>query len=408
VLTGGISIQVANTNMGVNGGLIINPLDAVDQNIHIAESLFISLISDAHLQNNYDNVELMPGESFIVPAQSNVWVNAVTSGHKFTAIFSSPYEITYPPSLVPGQPGSGQSALGGTGEFPPAGVTGLTTVIPSYLYQEYSDDDDLQGFVQAQNTMQQDYVDTFNALNLPIYTGPIVQKALLDWVGQGVYGMARPSIGTGLPLQIGPLNTWALNWRPYDTPPVVEVSAVNMLEQVSVGDVVLTNDDLYRRILTWHFYHGDGNYFSTRWLKRRIWRFLFCPDGRIRNWWPEDAYGDWGANDLGQINEDQDDWSIANTEQISISIGVNRNITIRFVLGKRTVTGGEMINTFGCNGFGPFLGTNAPNHNVIALNELRSTYVSYKPLPMMAEFKEAVDIGALELPYQFNYTVHIG
>jgi hypothetical protein len=67
-----------------------------------------------------------------------------------------------------------------------------------------------------------------------------------------------------------------------------------------------------------------------------------------------------------------------------------------------------MINTFGCNGFGPFLGTNAPNHNVIALNELRSTYVSYKPLPMMAEFKEAVDIGALELPYQFNYTVHIG
>ena len=88
--------------------------------------------------------------------------------------------------------------------------------------------------------------------------------------------MARPSIGTGLPLQIGPLNTWCCNWGPpYAVPPVVQPSGavLNTIEQLTIGEVVITNDDLYRRILTWHFYKGDGNYFSVRWLKARMRRF---------------------------------------------------------------------------------------------------------------------------------------
>ena len=391
VLFGGTSVQIANTQMGLNGGLIVNSLDAKDQNIHIPEPIYINLFRPASLIGSLDNHEIMPGESFITPPGTNVWINAKTSGHRFTCIFSSPYAVMYPPTIVPGQPGSGQSVPGGSGEFPPLSVTGLTTVLPSYLYQEYSDDDDLQEFVKAQNTMQQDYVDTFNALNLPIYPGPIVSKALLDWVGQGVYGMKRPSIGTGLPLLIGPLNTWCCNWGPpYEVPPVVQPSGAipNTQEQLTVGDVYLTNDDIYRRILTWHFYKGDGNYFGTRWLKRRIWRFLYGTNG-------------WSV-------EVADDVSIADTEQISISIGANRDVTIRFVLGKRTITGGEMLNVFGCNGFGISIGATVPDHKAISLNELRTTYVTYPALPFMSEFKQAMDIGALEMPYQFHYTVHIG
>jgi hypothetical protein len=392
VLNGGVSVQVANTNMGVNGGVIINPQNPIDQGIHIVEPLYISLIGPANLIANQNTTVINPGDTFNVPPLSNVWVNAATSGHSFTAIFLSPYEIQYPPTIVPGQPGSGVGALPGTSEFPPSSVTGLTTVIPSYLYQEYSDDDDLQGFVAAQNELQQDYVDTFNALNLPIYPGPIVEKALLDWVGQGVYGMARPAIGTGIPLQIGPLNTWAPNWRPWDVPPVAFPVAPNMLDQLTVGDVVITNDDLYRRILTWHFYKGDGNYCDVRWLKRRIWRFCFGVNG-------------WGYN--GYLDT-YPDASIADTEQISISFGVDRNCTIRFVLGHREVGGGMMLNKWGPNGFGPSTLHPASDYKYIALNEIRTMYTPFPPLPMMAEFKEAVDIGALELPYQFQYTVHIG
>ena len=116
------------------GRLIINPLSNRDQGIHIPEPIYINLISAASLIGNFNNTELMPGEVYIVPPSSNVWVNAATSGHRFTAIFSSPYSVIFPPTIVPGQPGSGQSAPGGAGEFPPLGVTGLTSVLPSYLY----------------------------------------------------------------------------------------------------------------------------------------------------------------------------------------------------------------------------------------------------------------------------------
>jgi hypothetical protein len=397
---GGIPVLVANSEMGDNGGKIINPLTNIDQNIAVAEPLYVNIVHSNPLIDQYNN-ELMPGQTFICPPNVNVWVNASSSGHKFVALFSSAYLVPYPPALVPGQPGSEEAAPGGTGVFPPDGVTGLTEVIPSYLYQEYSDDDDLQGFVQAQNDMQQDFVDTFNFLELPIYPGPIVSGKLLDWVGNGLYGFPRPSLGTGRPEFIGPLNTWAPNWKPYPLPPVVTVSALNMIENLIDWDVHLTNDDFYRRILTWHFYKGDGKYISVRWIKRRVWRFCYGENGWAPNsvgidYWP---YG----NDL----------SIADTDQISVSFGANRNISIRFVLNNTIQTGGEVLNEFGCNGFGPAIHNLYPpsepwRNAVMPLNDLEALMYPLPPLPYMLEFQEAVNIGAVELPYQFNYTVVIG
>jgi hypothetical protein len=274
-------------------------------------------------------------------------------------------------------------------------VTGLTKEIPSYLYQEYSDDEDLQGFVDAQNACQQDYVDTFNALNLPIYTGPIVAGKLLDWVGAGLYGMNRPALQSGLPNQLGPLNTWGPNW----------LVPINELFQLAPGDIVITDDDLYRRILTWHLFKGDGNYFSIRWLKRRVWRFLYGTNGTTPEY-AVDPMLNYTPHPGGFA--DKDDAFIADTSQISISFGVHKNITIRFVLGHRTVTGGALLNAFGPNGFGPAFGVSPPRYAPVPLNDLETTYVHYPPLPYMSLFKEALDSGVLEVPYQFNFTNNIG
>jgi hypothetical protein len=290
----------------------------------------------------------------------------------------------------------------GSPPFPQGSVTGLTSVIPSYLYQEYTDDEDLQGFVESQNLMQQDFVDTFNALNLPIYTGPIVSIALLYWVGLGLYGMARPVIGPEFVSLFGPLNTWGCNWLVpmWDTftPSMEVIFGLNVLELYDFENLTYTSDDIYRRVLTWHFYKGDGNYFSTRLLKRRIWRFLYGKDGKS----PE------------VVPEFPNDNSIADTEQISVSLGPNRNVTIRFILGKRTVTGGAILNMFGCNGFQPAYGVSPPwdiGHNTfcgITLNDLEATYAQYLPLPLMLTFKEALDLGILEVPYQYRFTCVIG
>src|SRR5215469_3415087 len=267
VANSGVSVQIANTTMGLNGGFIQNPLTPIDEGLPVAEALYVNLIGPAGTAEGTPTgtVGIQPGQSFIVPPSSNVWVNAISPGHRFTAYFASPYSVPYPPGLVPGMPGS-QSL--GFPVFPPPGVTGLTKVIPSYLYQEYSDDDDLQGFVAAQNAKQQDYVDTFNALNLPIYPGPVVSGALLDWVAQGLYGVPRPALSSGIVIREGPLNTWGPNFL---IP--TENANINGLGQTTDESVVVTDDDTYRRVITWHFYKGDGKYFSTRWLKRRIWRF---------------------------------------------------------------------------------------------------------------------------------------
>ena len=396
ITIGGKAVLVADPTINTSGGMIINPSSYLDQHINPTEVLYVDVVSPAYAQSK-TTIALFPGQEYIVPAGSSVWVNADSSGHKFTAFFSRIYTIQYPPSIVPGQPSS-NIGIGGLGiPFPTDKPSGLTKVIPSYLYQEYTDDDDLQGFVDAQNSEQQNYVDTFNALNLPIYTGPIVSGPLLDWVGAGLYGLSRPSIGVGLPVQIGPLNTWGPNFLP----------AINEIIQISHGNVVITNDDLYRRILTWHFFKGDPQYFSARWMKRRVWRFLYGYDGIS----PDYAWIPAPDQPLPPGYADAAASFIADTEQISVSVGANRDVTIRFVLGNRTVTGGAILNLFGPNGFGPSWKANtlAPtNYADIQLNEIETVYTRYKSLPYMSTFKNALDSGVLETPYQFNFTCTIG
>lgn len=146
--------------------------------------------------------------------------------------------------------------------FPGLPVT-VQNVIRSYLYTQYADDDDLQAFVAAYNAMAQDYVTWFNALNLPIYTSATIVGPLLDWVAQGLYGMARPSLTEGSKRVTGPFNTLPLNSEPF-----------NFSDIENAPDHVATSDDTFKRILTWAFYKGDGRQFNIRWLKRRIFRFL--------------------------------------------------------------------------------------------------------------------------------------
>lgn len=144
----------------------------------------------------------------------------------------------------------------------------LTKTIPSYLYTQFNDDADLQSLVDAYNTLVQQYVDSFNQINLPVYTGDPISGSLLDWVGQGIYDIARPALPIGHDSVIGPLNTWALNTIPFNTRKVV-----------SGTTFYVVNDDIYKRVLTWHLYKGDGKQFSINWLKRRCLRFLIGENG---------------------------------------------------------------------------------------------------------------------------------
>ena len=304
--TGGVPVVAVYG--GIAGGRIYNPADAVDQGIAVVETLFISLVGPAGTVESATTFPIQPGGDFILPAglDRDVSVNALTACHKFTAFIWQP--PPQPPEPVPGN-------------FPPAKSQWLQKAIPSYLYEQYADDDDLQAWVRAYNEQTQEYVDWFNTVNLPIYTG--LSGTLLDWVALGLYGIQRPALSSGRTQDIGPYNTAVYNLLEY-----------NQAKRVGANNVTVTTDDLFKRIMTWRLYRGDGNVFNLKWLKRRIIRFLTYPNGTSGN--------------------------IAETYAVSVTFG-----------------SGNQIN------------------------------IVLPPVLNASILKEAIDSGAVELPFQFTYSVTV-
>jgi len=347
VRTGGASVIAIYPD--VVGGIIWNPYSASDQGLSVPETLYISAVGPAVLYESTTTTALLPGQFYYVtPGQTtNIWVNSASSGHKFSSIIWQP-KTQYPPTSI--------SAM-----FPPVGPTGLTTTLPSYLYQEYSDDDDLQAFVIAYNTQTQEYVDWFNNLNLPIYTtNPLMTGLMLDWVAAGLYGMRRPTLSSGLPVAVGPYNTQYFN----------QLNAYNELQFIGPTNVTATSDDVFKRILTWHFYKGDGKYFVVRWLKRRIARFLFGVSGT-------DYEG--------------------NTYQISVTFGPFNELNITILNGVAVETNSSCFNYLPGT-----MGNTYNSLNGLPYNGFEATFTPYTVPALSMIFQEAVATGALEMPFQYS------
>lgn len=145
--------------------------------------------------------------------------------------------------------------------------TSLLTIIPAYLYQQYYDDDNLQAFISAYNALAQSYLDWFNGINLPIYTG--LSGNLLDWVALGLYGLPRPVLAV---VQSGDLT------GPFDT---YEIDTLEFNESTgnTTSQAFTVTDDIFQRIITWSIYKSDGTAFTVPWLKRRVARFLAGTNG---------------------------------------------------------------------------------------------------------------------------------
>lgn len=343
VRVGGDAVVIAYGPIA--GGFIQNPASGANQGIGTPEVLYLDPTGlPAALAVTETTIALQPGGVyFFTPGQTtDITVNAATSGHKFSGIvFQAP--TPYPPVPQPGV-------------FPPSGPTTLTETIPAYLYQEYADDDDLQAFFAAFNGLAQGYVTWFATVLLPVYTSPTISGSLLDWVAEGLYGMLRPSLSSGRNRDVGPYNTWAYNTITY-----------NRRKKIGPNDVTVTSDDVFKRIMTWNFYKGDGNVFDVRWLKRRIMRFLIGADGSAPN--------------------------IDQTYLISVTFGPAA-IAIRITVGTRAITGGALYNRFG--------------FNRTTYNGLRTVFIpGPNPLPFESIFKEALDSGVLQMPFQYSVSVLI-
>ena len=246
-----------------------------------------------------------------------------------------------------------------TGTFPPAGPTTLTAPIPSYLYQQYADDTDLAAFINAYNALVAVYVSWFAEIGLPVYTGAAISGALLDWVAQGIYGFVRPSLSSGQFLSRGPFNTYAYNTWPF-----------NKFRVLGPASVTVTTDDIFKRIITWNFYKGDGNRFNVRWLKRRIMRFLIGENGTAPN--------------------------VDQTYVVSVTFGAGGLVSIRLSGGTRKIIGGAVYNRF------------AFNTPAALFNGLVTQFTAGpSPLPFEGILQEAIESGVLQLPFQYTFIITV-
>lgn len=87
IVAGGTAVQVFPA--GIAGGFIFNPSSDTDQGVSI-ENLYLNPIGTfSTLQANTTTFLLVPGQTWVaIPYQNTAtWVNAATTGHKFTAVY---------------------------------------------------------------------------------------------------------------------------------------------------------------------------------------------------------------------------------------------------------------------------------------------------------------------------------
>lgn len=231
----------------------------------------------------------------------------------------------------------------------------LENIIKSYLYTQYNDDDDIQAFVSAYNSMAQEVYTWMISANLPIFVGGYNAGDQLKWIARGIYGVKPPVLISGKSQTLGAYNSFVYNQLSFNG-----YKVVNQSEQVVVSD------DLFKRIMTWNFYKGDGYYFTIPWLKRRIMRFLTGVDG------------------VDIVNDQH--WSIS-------VLFSDAGASVSIIKGFRKLTNSGLYNTSQLN-------TRAFNQNTSVL--IKSNEYEYAAL-----FKQAFDSGLLHMPFYQPVSVTI-
>ena len=146
--------------------------------------------------------------------------------------------------------------------------TPLQTIIKAYPYFEYADSDDTTAFFNSLNSLGQQYLDWFNGTPLGVYTDPSISGPLLDWIANNLWGIHRPVISTSSTFVLAGWGSFAWGEEAY--------GAMNYIQS---GTAQTATDDIYKRLLTWILYLGDGKQMSIQWLRRRIARFIYGADG---------------------------------------------------------------------------------------------------------------------------------
>ncbi|MBL0907798.1 hypothetical protein G5645_07290 [Pectobacterium carotovorum] len=231
----------------------------------------------------------------------------------------------------------------------------LDEIIKSYPYTQYNDDENITAFFSAYNEMATEIYEWMKESSLPVFVGGYNAGDQLKWIARGIYGVKPPILISGKQQIYGPFNALSFNQLPF-----------NGREVVNKSDQVVASDDLFKRIMTWNFYKGDGFEFTIPWLKRRIMRFIV------------------GADGVDVVNDQH--WSIS----VLFSGG---GASISIVKGYRKLTDSAVFN--------------AQTFNSRAFNQKTSVLIKSSEYEFASLFKQAFDSGLLHMPFYQPVSVTI-
>ena len=144
----------------------------------------------------------------------------------------------------------------------------LQTTIPAVAYQEYIDDLNVVAFFDSYTAISQGYLNYSNSTPLSVWSNANISGPLLDWIGQGIYGISRPVFSSLVRRFRAGLNSRPLNTQ-----------ALNSGKLFQSGTATQATDDYYRRVLTWWLYVGNGRNFNVEILRLKVARFIYGVDG---------------------------------------------------------------------------------------------------------------------------------
>jgi len=229
----------------------------------------------------------------------------------------------------------------------------LTQQIPSYPYQQYASDANISAFFTAYNQLSQSNLNTINAVQLPIYFDQ--SDNLLDWCAAGIYGLYRSSLPVGGFIDQGPLNTFEPN-----------TEQPNEGVQVANNASYVVSDLVFQRIIQWNTFKGDGYQFNIRWLKRRVQRFL-----------------------NGTIFPDQ-------TYQVSVTFTGENSVLISLLPPSASAPeSGEYNSAI----------YDVAQYNQNPVGSGSTSHTTYTSLTLAPYLQAGIQSGALQLPFQYTYTV---
>ena len=143
----------------------------------------------------------------------------------------------------------------------------LQKITPAYLFKElYRGDPYITPFFNAYNLAAQYYLDWYNENPTAVYTDSNISGNFLNFVALGLYNLRRPVLSdTNFIEGENAMNSLQIN-----------AQSMNYNANVRAGSgAVIVNDDIFKRVLTWHLYLNDGKQATMPWLRKRIARFIY-------------------------------------------------------------------------------------------------------------------------------------